>query len=89
MLQDKAVNAYWTTKINGSLKTYSTLTFLCDEVFRQGRVLPIFSPDFTAKDSDRMKVKLRLATGTYYLQSTRKNFNQYGIDQTCQCVKKK
>ncbi|KAH3781736.1 hypothetical protein DPMN_159640 [Dreissena polymorpha] len=80
------VDARTTTLLGecGSLKLHSTLTFLRDEVFRQGKVLPIFAPEFTSGDSGRMKVKLRLAAGTYYLQSTRKNFNQYDIDLTCQ-----
>jgi hypothetical protein len=37
----------------------------------------------SARDVERLPVKLRLMTGTYYLQSNKAAFNQNRIDPTC------
>jgi hypothetical protein len=37
----------------------------------------------SAKDIARLPVKLRLMTGTYYLQSNKAAFDQHRIDLTC------
>ena len=78
-----SVNNFWLERINSTVKLYSTLHFLRHDTFKQGKVLPILAPEFTSRESDRLTIKLRIVTGTYLLQSTRKNFNQYNIDPTC------
>ena len=46
--------------------------------------MPVLRVEYSARESYRLRTKLRLLTGTYTLQTTRKNFNQFDIDTTCQ-----
>ncbi|WAR12312.1 LOW QUALITY PROTEIN: POLR-like protein, partial [Mya arenaria] len=77
------INKYWGEKISHSLKLYKSLQYLADDSYIPGNVHPLFRIDYTARESERLKPKLKLATGTYILQTNRKSFNQHGVPDTC------
>ncbi|KAH3769563.1 hypothetical protein DPMN_170836 [Dreissena polymorpha] len=80
----KAVHSYWSDQIDSLTPLYSTLFFLRQDKYVPGKILPLLSLEYTARESERLKTKVRLLTGTYMLQTKRKNFNQYDINPTCQ-----
>ena len=82
-LQNEAVNGYWAKKINLMLKLYTSLKYLHKDEYIPGRVHPLFSLKYTSRGAARLVTMLRLATWTYILQTTRKNFNQHQVDGTC------
>jgi hypothetical protein len=77
------INKYWGEKISHSLKLYKSLQYLADDIYIPGNVHPLFRIDYTARESERLKAKLKLATGTYILETNRKSFNQHGVPDTC------
>ncbi|KAH3723803.1 hypothetical protein DPMN_049597, partial [Dreissena polymorpha] len=80
----KAVHSYWSDQIDSLTPLYSTLFFLRQDKYVPGKIHPLLSLEYTARESERLKTKVRLLTGTYMLQTKRKNFNQYDINPTCQ-----
>ena len=80
----KQVNKYWSCNIGESAKLYKTLRFMKFDSYNPGSVMPVLRVEYSARESYRLQTKLRLLTGTYTLQTTRKNFNQFDIDTTCQ-----
>ncbi|KAH3892736.1 hypothetical protein DPMN_016863 [Dreissena polymorpha] len=80
----EAVHSYWSDQIDSLTPLYSTLFFLRQDKYVPGKILPLLSLEYTARESERLKIKVRLLTGTYMLQTKRKNFNQFDINPTCQ-----
>lgn len=80
----KAINTYYSLNIQSQVSLYSSLTFLRKDVFSPGKLLPMLAVEYSARESNRLRTKIRLLTGTYPLQSTRLKYNQHDIDPTCQ-----
>ncbi len=57
--------------------------YLHGDNYVPGKVHSLFGLDFSARESERLKPKIRLATGTYILQTNRKSFNQHIVSDTC------
>ncbi|KAH3748291.1 hypothetical protein DPMN_182729 [Dreissena polymorpha] len=79
-----AVHSYWSIQIDSLTPLYSTLFFLRQDKYIPGKILPMLSLEYTGRESEPLKTKIRLLTGTYMLQTKRKNFNQFDIYPTCQ-----
>ncbi len=73
----KAVNTYWEQRISTRAATYPSLRFMATQTFRIGKSHPaIVSISSNPYDTFRSRVRLKLMTGTYTLQSNRPAFNQ-------------
>ncbi|XP_045205894.2 uncharacterized protein LOC123558082 [Mercenaria mercenaria] len=81
---NKVVNEYWKDQIL-SLASYSkSLKFLNCELFQPGKPHPLVRiPLNSSHDITRFPVKLKIASGTYILQSNRAVFNQNQINPVC------
>jgi len=82
-LVHRTVYAYWSNRINTSCKLYKSLRFLLEDSYVPGKTHHTFGLDFSSREAERLKPKLKLVTGTYILQSNRKSFNQHAVDETC------
>ncbi len=74
----KAINAHWEHLITALTATYPSLRFVQTSSFRIGRahhaVTSVLSNPI---DTVKVKIRLKLLTGTYILQSNRPSFNQH------------
>ena len=67
----------------------STLKYLNPEAVKVGKIHPVFATvRNNPYDVNRAKVKARLLTGTYTLQSNREKFNQFNVSPICQLCNK-
>ena len=67
----------------------STLKYLNPEAVKVGKIHPVFATvRNNSYDINRAKVKARLLTGTYTLQSNRAKFNQFNVSPLCQLCNK-
>jgi hypothetical protein len=63
---------------------FKSLDYLNASNYSNGKAhAALVSVQTSARDIERLPVKLRLMTGTYYLQSDKAAFNQNRIDPTC------
>jgi hypothetical protein len=87
-LVNNKVDVYWKKKIIDSAQAYSSLKHLNTNAFQPGAHHPILN---TAKgnprDVTRLLTRLKLATGTYILQTNRKAFNQNNVSSECMLCK--
>ena len=62
----------------------STLEFLNVKVFAPGKVHPIWiNSNYNSNSILKANVQVKIACGTYILQSTRARFNQYQVSRVC------
>ena len=81
---NKAVNEYWIDHIKKMSTYFKSLDYLNASNYSNGKAhAALASVQPSARDIARLHVKLRLMTGTYYLQSNKAAFNQSRIDPTC------
>jgi hypothetical protein len=81
---NKAVNEYWIDHIKKMSTYFKSLDYLNASNYSNGKAhAALASVQTSARDIARLPVKLRLMTGTYYLQSNKAAFNQNRIDPTC------
>jgi hypothetical protein len=81
---NKAVNEYWIEHIKKMSTYLKSLYYLNASNYSNGKAdAALASVQTSARDIARLHVKLRLLTGTYYLQSNKTAFNQNRIDPTC------
>ncbi len=74
----KAVNDHWEQKITTFVATYPSLRFLQIDNFKIGKAhLSVYSVSTNPIDTIRSKIRLKLISGTYILQSNRPSFNQH------------
>ena len=83
---NKQINNYWTSLVKSRASLYSSLKYLVDN-YACGRVHPLLKSTGSAREIDRIHIKLKLATGTYILQTNRASFNQNKVDPTCMLCK--
>jgi len=74
----------WKKMINKAVSEYWSLDYLNASNYSNGNVhAALSSVQTSARDIARLPIKLRLLTGTYYLQSNKAALNQNKIDPTC------
>ena len=81
MVNKKAVDEYWIEHIKKMSTYFKSLGYLNNSNEKAHAALA--SIQTSARDIARLPVKLRLMTGSYYLQSNKAAFNQNRIDPTC------
>ena len=80
----KAVNSFWSEKLTFEASLYSTLKNMNCTLVVPGKCYPLlFNLSSGANEASRIPVRLRIATGTYILQSNRAVYNQFECDATC------
>ena len=85
---NKAVDAHHIEELTEKAQQYSSLRYLAVENTKIGKCHPIIqSVKNNTMDTYRGMIKLRLATGTYALQSNRRAANQAVVDRTCPLCK--
>jgi hypothetical protein len=81
---NKAVNEYWIEHIKKMSTYFKSLYYLNASNYSNGKAhAALVSVQTSARGLARLPVKLRLMTGTYYLQSNKAAFNQNRIGPTC------
>lgn len=78
-----AINKYWTSAIQSQAILYSSLHWLNVSCFSPGTRHPLVYLNGDLREVPRLAVKLKIATGTYILQTTRAAFNQNPVKATC------
>jgi hypothetical protein len=72
-----------TNKINSNVSNYKSLEFLTEGI-NIGKVHPMLTTtSANARDICRLPSRIKIATGTYIIQSKRAAFNSYKVDRTC------
>ena len=75
---------YWKNHLTSLSEYYKYLKYLNVEAFKPGKQhLLIFLPTMSARDTDRIPIKLKMVSGSYIFKSNRSKFNQSQIDVTC------
>ena len=80
---NKHVNEKCVARIKQSAELYSSLKYLCADKYWPGKRHQLIHNVNCPRDVPRVSTRLKLATGTYILQSTRAAFNQNAVDPTC------
>ncbi|VDI76287.1 Hypothetical predicted protein [Mytilus galloprovincialis] len=79
-----AVHKYWTTRINEEIMYYSSLKYIPTSSFKVGIIHPLaLANSANQRDINRIPIRIKIATGTYILQTNRAAFNQNNVDPTC------
>ncbi len=79
-----AINTYWEDLITRLVATYPSLRFIHMDNFKIGKAhLSVFSVLSNPIDTIRSKIRLKLISGNYILQSNRPSFNQHN-SRVCQ-----
>ncbi|VDI36495.1 Hypothetical predicted protein [Mytilus galloprovincialis] len=80
----KAVDNYYKAQTTSSARLYSSLRFLSTNNLLWNRPHPsLASVNTSSQVISRLSTKLKLLTGTYYIQSNKAAFNQNTVDPTC------
>jgi hypothetical protein len=85
----KTVYSHWSGSIIQLLPLYKGLNFLTVENLKTGMIHPLFKIScHSAVDAARLPIKLKLLTGTYFLQSKRIRMYKNETDPKClKCAK--
>ncbi len=79
----KAINSYWELRIKTFTATYPSLRFMATQTLTIGKAHPaITTISSNPFDVYRSRVRLKILTGTYVLQSNRPAYNQSST-KTC------
>ncbi|MES9972509.1 MAG: reverse transcriptase domain-containing protein [Candidatus Thiodiazotropha sp.] len=77
------VNQYWVDKIKFESTLYPSLRFLSSSTYTVGKRHSLLQNVRNQQEIPRIRLKLKVVTGTYILQVNRSSFNQNRIDPTC------
>ena len=77
------VDRYWVEKIKFESTLYPSLRFLSSSTYTCGRRHPLLQDVRNQQEIPRIRLKLKVVTGTYILQMNRSSSNQNRIDPTC------
>jgi hypothetical protein len=78
------INQYWETSIKAQAQLCPSLKHINVDSYQPESCHPIIeSVSSLPSDVHRAAAHLRLATGTFLLQTKRAQFNQYQVDETC------
>ena len=80
---NKQINEHWTCAIKSQACLYPSLRYLVVENYACGRIHNLLKACRNAREIHRVHTKLKIATGTYILQTNRASFNQNRVDPTC------
>ncbi len=80
---NKAINIFWSMKLMHAASLYSSLKYLNIDCYRVGKTHPIISSVQNAAEIPRINTRIKIATGTYILQSNRATFNQNAVNPEC------
>ncbi|CAG2207964.1 unnamed protein product [Mytilus edulis] len=79
-----AVHKYWTTRINEEIMYYSSLKYIPTSSFKVGKIHPLaLANSANQRDINRIPIRIKIATGSYILQTNRAAYNQNNVDPTC------
>ena len=79
-----AVDTYWVSKIIGEAERHRSLQFINIRPFTPGKSHPLLNViTGSARVASRLHDRLKVATGTYVLQTNRVTYNQNDCDSTC------
>ena len=80
----KKISEFWTNQVVEVAKSYSSLRYLCCDNYVPGKAHPLLRLHVdSTRDANRVRLKLKLASGCYILQSNRAAFNQNEVNPTC------
>ncbi len=83
-LVKKVIPSYWFEQLTKDAASKSTLSFLDCSALSLKKAHPVWSNVFpNIRDITRARIKSKLLTGTYILQSNRAKFNKSEMDPTC------
>ena len=68
---NKQVNELWSSQIQQSAGLYSSIRYLCSDEYWPGRRHQLIQQVKGQRDIPQVSIRLKLATGTYILQSNR------------------
>ena len=77
------VDRYWVEKIKFESTLYPSLRFVSSSTYICGRRHPLLQDVWNQQEIPRIRLKLKVVTGTYILLVNRSSFNQNRIDPTC------
>ena len=77
------VDQYWVDKIRFESTLYPSLLYLSTSHYACGKRHPLVQELRNQQEIPRVRLKLKVVTGTYILQVNRSSFNQNRIDPTC------
>ena len=77
------VDRYWVEKIKFESTLYPSLRFLSSSTYTCGRRHPLLQDVRNQQEIPRIRLKLKVVTGTSILQVNRSSFNQNRIEPTC------
>ena len=80
---NKHVNQFWTSVVKSRAALYPSLEYLVVGNYACGRIHHLLKSCKNAREVHRVHTKLKIATGTYILQTKRASFNQNEVDPTC------
>ena len=76
------VDQHWIDKIRLESTLYPSLLYLSTYAYACGKRHPLVQELRNQQEIPRVRLKLKVVTGTYILQVNRSSFNQYRIDPT-------
>ena len=79
----KQIIEHWTGAIKSQASLYPSLGYLVVENYAFGRIHNLLKACRNARKIHRVHTKLKIATGTYILQTNRASFNLNRVDPTC------
>ena len=79
----KQINNYWVKFVKDRASLYTSLQHLVVDNYACGKSHHLLKSCRNAREIHRVHTKLKLATGTYILQTNRVSFNQNMVDPTC------
>ena len=79
----KQINNYWVGFIKHRASLYASLQHLVVDNYVCGKTHHLLKSCRNAREIHWVHAKLKLATGTYILQTNRASFNQNMVDPTC------
>ena len=80
---NKHINNYWVRFVKERASLYPSVQYLAVDNYASGRSHHLLKSCKNARETTRVHTKLKLATGTYILQTNRASFNQNMVDPTC------
>ena len=85
---DKHVNEHWTAIIKSRASLYPSLKYLEVEHYSCGNIHHLLKSAKNVREINRIHTKIKIANGTYVLQTNRAAFNQNKVDSTCLVCRK-
>ena len=83
-LVKRTVFSFWFRTMSQDAITKYTMRFISIDLLLPGKVHPVWAHVYSnTRDTVRARIKAKLLTGSYTLQSNRARFNNNSVDPTC------